>query len=381
MKTISCYLSVGLIVLICLDGICQGAITATATRGEFPTDLDGMISNSDLIQGLIATELPGDNGWHEVNPATLDPNHPWGLKAFTDGVGTQGIYYGLLNDFPNPPLGVEDFGDPNEEDPTKVIQYDLGGTYDIDQINFLTGNQNNSDGRIFSSFVVRVSTNNGASFCPVGGLVPNFPDPNADPNAPLSVTPNNNGYYQSDPSGFINSETGLPGTTEDAANLVQIFDDGAAPIALGVTNIQFWVYSVDNSEGENRDPFDGVNPFTGVDDGLTAAIRSPLVWEIDVLGEAGLPVDADFDQDGFVDGDDFLIWQSNVGLGGQTDNSNGDANGDGIVGSGDLEIWECQYGYPSVSALSGLTSVPEPTSVLLAASFTFFVMLGRRRSF
>ena len=32
-----------------------------------------------------------------------------------------------------------------------------------------------------------------------------------------------------------------------------------------------------------RDPFDGVNPFTGLDDTLTAAFVSPLVMEIDVF--------------------------------------------------------------------------------------------------
>ena len=38
-----------------------------------------------------------------------------------------------------------------------------------------------------------------------------------------------------------------------------------------------------------RDPFDGINPFTGTDDGLNAAFVSPLVWEIDVLGADSPP--------------------------------------------------------------------------------------------
>ena len=38
-----------------------------------------------------------------------------------------------------------------------------------------------------------------------------------------------------------------------------------------------------------RDPFDGINPFTDTDDGLTAAFVSPLVWEIDVLGTVSSP--------------------------------------------------------------------------------------------
>ena len=42
-------------------------------------------------------------------------------------------------------------------------------------------------------------------------------------------------------------------------------------------------YAVDNTGGQLRDPFDGLNPFTGVDDGLSAAFVSPLIWEIDAL--------------------------------------------------------------------------------------------------
>lgn len=38
-----------------------------------------------------------------------------------------------------------------------------------------------------------------------------------------------------------------------------------------------------------RDPFNGLNPFTGVNDGLTAPIASPLVWEIDVVGQDSPP--------------------------------------------------------------------------------------------
>jgi hypothetical protein len=51
-----------------------------------------------------------------------------------------------------------------------------------------------------------------------------------------------------------------------------------------VTNLRFDFYFVDNTASEMRDPFDGVNPFTGVDDGLSAPFVSPLVWEIDVIG-------------------------------------------------------------------------------------------------
>jgi hypothetical protein len=63
--------------------------------------------------------------------------------------------------------------------------------------------------------------------------------------------------------------------------------------------------------------------------------------------------DADFDNDGDVDGRDFLAWQR----------GNGDADGDGIIGAADLIFWQQQYGIGSLVAES--TAVPEPTTGML----------------
>lgn len=52
-----------------------------------------------------------------------------------------------------------------------------------------------------------------------------------------------------------------------------------------MTHIRFHFYAVDNLGGQMRDPYDGVNPFTGVNDGLTAAFVSPKILEIDVVPE------------------------------------------------------------------------------------------------
>jgi predicted outer membrane repeat protein len=53
---------------------------------------------------------------------------------------------------------------------------------------------------------------------------------------------------------------------------------------------------------------------------------------------------ADFDGDGDVDGRDFLTWQRGYGLTNQTHNDNGDANFDGVVDGADLAVWQLQYG-------------------------------------
>ena len=65
-----------------------------------------------------------------------------------------------------------------------------------------------------------------------------------------------------------------------------------------------------------------------------------------------------------VDSGDFFILQRNFGLTGQTDNSNGDANGNGIVDANDLQIWEALFGTDS-SLGSTLSTVPEPSGLVL----------------
>jgi len=295
-------------------------VTTFATRGAGAADLDTLIAADDAISGLIATELPGDRGWHPANPASGDPADPNGLPAFTDDDGFLSGVTGLLNDFRT------------VDSPTKLLQYDLAAPTDIEKIGILSGNLNNADGRIFSTTVIRYSINGGADFSLLG-------------------------YFESAPLGSINNETGAPGSTEDHALHLEIFDDASTVMLAGVTNLQFDFYAVDNTQGQYRDPFDGVNPFTEIDDGLTAAISSPLIWEIDVIGQSGGD-SADFDGNQVVDGKDFLIWQQ--GFGGVGSPSTGDANGDLAVNGDDLTIWKNQFGGAAISA------VPEPSTLALA---------------
>ena len=71
---------------------------------------------------------------------------------------------------------------------------------------------------------------------------------------------------------------------------------------------------------------------------------------------AGL--DGDFDVDGDVDGNDFLVWQR------------------GAATPADLALWQGNYGAPNSSAAAG--AVPEPTSILLL-SFAGILCYLRRR--
>jgi hypothetical protein len=90
--------------------------------------------------------------------------------------------------------------------------------------------------------------------------------------------------------------------------------------------------------------------------------------------------DADFDEDGDIDGGDFLSWQRGFGTVGNAVHADGDANVDGDVNSADLTIWQNQFGNVSVvAAVSGPSAVvPEPSSIMLLAIALNAVALRRR---
>jgi hypothetical protein len=85
---------------------------------------------------------------------------------------------------------------------------------------------------------------------------------------------------------------------------------------------------------------------------------------------------ADFDDDGDVDGNDFLTWQRGFGMTG-AELGDGDANADGDVDGDDLGTWQSQYGEPGHFATVG--SVPEPGTVVLVGSVLFVALARRKR--
>ena len=97
-----------------------------------------------------------------------------------------------------------------------------------------------------------------------------------------------------------------------------------------------------------------VGPLTLTEDPLNGSPSDPFDvatnWEASTEyggtpGEGDAPLeDADFDDDTFVTGSDFLIWQRNVGRTTGVSNATGDANGDNQVNAADLAIWRLQFG-------------------------------------
>ena len=74
--------------------------------------------------------------------------------------------------------------------------------------------------------------------------------------------------------------------------------------------------------------------------------------------------DADFDEDGDVDGNDLLIWQSVFG-----NNAGGDTDRDGDTDGIDFLIWQTEFSRGQGTG-SG-TPVPEPATVTIAAMIAF----------
>jgi hypothetical protein len=121
-------------------------------------------------------------------------------------------------------------------------------------------------------------------------------------------------------------------------------------------------------------------------DGAFAALELPalagLRWDVSQLYDSGslavAPLyEADFDSNGRVDAADLALWRAGF----SKDNAgraDGDATGDQLVTGEDFLVWQRQLGL-GVASLPATTAVPEPASALVLAG-AIAGLIARRRS-
>jgi Dockerin type I domain len=80
---------------------------------------------------------------------------------------------------------------------------------------------------------------------------------------------------------------------------------------------------------------------------------------------------ADFNQNGHVDGADFLAWQRGAGILAGAELAQGDGNGDGTVDMADLAIWQNQFG---TSSNANALQIPEPSTCKLFLALILMVL-------
>jgi hypothetical protein len=109
--------------------------------------------------------------------------------------------------------------------------------------------------------------------------------------------------------------------------------------------------------------------------------------DLDSLGADGITaidnfsfsgaIPGDFNADGSVDGQDFVVWQMNFPKASNAGVGQGDADGDGDVDGADFVVWQTNFPFPAPGA--GASPVPEPATWMLALLGALFSTSKLRR--
>ncbi|WP_148073659.1 hypothetical protein [Bythopirellula goksoeyrii] len=171
----------------------------------------------------------------------------------------------------------------------------------------------------------------------------------------------------------LNSAFLLSGTAAADSPTKQLYTSSSSRIEIDLTLDNSYSFSLSGSSSNPQVPFVGLTLLPDVaneryyvgDSGtigpgnyrlqgyvsVSALVEdaSESDWYSATLLFSAVPSDADFDDDGDVDGHDFLVWQTNYGV-----STDGD----------DLLTWHSQYG-TNVPPYTASTAVPEPNTLIL----------------
>lgn len=192
--------------------------------------------------------------------------------------------------------------------------------------------------------------------------------------------------WETNYSGGLATVSGSPSPTQTLLELA-FLDAGNVVIGTPVTvNLKTAGQANDNTWRQYS--VNGVAPAGSVsvrvsaimNDGVNSGANPQSAFFDDLsLTLAAAPTnDADFNNDGIVDGRDFLIWQRGFGTGAGATNGIGDANADGAVNAADLTVWKDRFGQPS--AIATVQTVPEPAALAsVCVALTFIGCRSRGR--
>ena len=88
---------------------------------------------------------------------------------------------------------------------------------------------------------------------------------------------------------------------------------------------------------------------------------------------------ADFDNDGDVDADDLMTWETHVGTTGGAGRAQGDADGDFDVDGADFLRWQQLLG-SSAGTVAPVTLVPEPRTLWLSVLGVLIAVYSPKRA-
>ncbi|BBO31262.1 hypothetical protein [Lacipirellula parvula] len=179
-------------------------------------------------------------------------------------------------------------------------------------------------------------------------------------------------------------------TTENAASVTIPFTGTAVGIAAtlrGDYGVIAWsidggaggsgTVSLQSSNYTNKMPFILTRGLTNGNHTLTLTKQSGFLINIDAVDSA-VEQSADFNNDGIVDGADFLAWQRGFGASGNATAAQGDADLDRDVDADDLAIWRTRFGQKAARTAVSLAvaateaSVSERSSVAASESSESF---------
>jgi hypothetical protein len=306
-----------------------GLIRTTIAKDDF----DAPVNLTSFTQSPTATTLTGSRGFREYQ-ASMIPNIPFNLiDESTSGFpnDTQGIIN--VGAKPDGWFGVLDTVDPSNPNPnglgTATWQFNVAGASSL-QVSIDMGAMGDFEatGSGADSYIWTYSLDGGA-FSPLFTSSVNEAATKDYTLADGTVITN-----VPDPLEMINTA----GQTTQLSNVLQTMTSAIAGAGSMLT------IKLDAIANGTTEPyaFDNI-VVTGLVPGFAPA---------------------DFDEDGFVDGDDFEDWTAGFGLATGATKSQGDADDDEDVDGRDFLAWQQQFGLDGTSVAAN-AAVPEPGALAL----------------